>query len=96
MMNDTGAGHSGAGPCPPISPTHVMIRILRIRCTDSSGKAVDVLEHPGRRIPANTLQSSRQEHIEGMKSYSLQNGEPVNMISDTQFQTMDGDLLTRR
>jgi hypothetical protein len=68
----------------------------RIPCIDEASNAVLVLEHPGRDIPTSTLQSTRRESTEGMKSYSLESGEAVNMISDTQFRTMAGRLLTRK
>lgn len=68
----------------------------RIPCTDEAGNTVVVLEHPGRDIPTSTLQSTRRESVTGMKSYSLESGEAVNMISGTQFRTMAGRLLTRK
>jgi hypothetical protein len=66
----------------------------RIKTLDVHGQTVIVIEVPGRRIPTTTLRSTHREHVEGMRSYQLENGDPVNMISDTEFKTMQGNTLT--
>jgi hypothetical protein len=67
----------------------------RIATRDSSGKTVWVNEIEGRRIPTTTLASSSREHIEGMREYRLDNGAPVNRLSDLEFRTMQGETLRR-
>ncbi len=67
----------------------------RIATKDLLGNTVWVNEIEGRKIPTTTLASSSREHIEGMREYRLDNGEPVNLVSDDEFKTMAGETLTR-
>ena len=67
----------------------------RIATKDPLGKTVWVNEIEGRKIPTTTLASSSRENVEGMREYRLDNGEPVNRVSDDEFKTMAGETLTR-
>ena len=67
----------------------------RIQCLDGDGNNVVVIEHGGRSIPTTHLRSDTRESLEGLPTYRLESGSPVNMISDTEFQTLDGRRLKR-
>ena len=65
----------------------------RIKCQDRSGAIVYVNESK-EHIRTASLES-RRDFSEGARSFALDNGEPLILRSDTEFETVAGEILTR-
>jgi len=70
---------------------------VKFQLTSDRGEIFTAIRFPGGRLTFTSLGSTQEEYVDGLPTYRLEDGTPLNDLGDGRFRNVrTGEVLARR